>query len=199
LNNNIKVLIYDNDQDDSKYILSILYVLNVEITMDRISSYDEGIELFKTHSYDIIFLDYFNDIGKNLIEFILKNNPKQRVITISDIHECATKHGIEFCLNNYNRERILRPLEYIDVIKIFKTNEYIDEKHSSDILLLKLRQIEKTLRLAVSDFEFDIVNLIFMNKEKKLYSSYFFLIIEKLDTYNIQYKVDPVGNIEIIR
>ena len=132
------------------------------------------------------------------MNYIIKTNALQRIITISDIYECSLKYGNKFCLENYSKERLLRPISHRDIIKILTGKSFIDNKYSNDLLLLELRQIEKIITLTYTSFEFDVEKLKFINTGERTYQSDFFLIVEKLNEYDIQYSSEQNGDIRII-
>ena len=90
-------------------------------------------------------------------------------------------------MENYSKERLLRPISHRDIIKILTGKSFLDNKYSNDLLLLELRQIEKIITLTYTSFEFDVDKLKFINTGERTYQSDFFLIVEKLNEYDIQY------------
>ncbi len=196
----MRLLLFEN-KNGEEYSSNFSHVINVlptQITIDRITSSKEGSKLYCDYSYDIVFIDFVCYEGKQLMSFIIESNPSQRIITISDIHECSLKYGNTFCLENYSKERLLRPIVHKDIIKILTGKSFVDNKYANNLLLLELRQIEKIITFTYSSFEFDVEKLKFINTGERTYQSDFFLIVEKLNEYDIQYSSEQNGDIRII-
>jgi len=196
----MRLLLFE-DKNAEEYSSNFTHVINVlptKIILDTTTSYIEARSLYTNYVYDIVFIDFVCYEGGKLLSFIIDANPSQRIITVSDIHECTLKYGDRLCLENYSKERLLRPIVHKDIIKILTGKSFIDNKYANDLLLLELRQIEKTITFSYSSFEFDVEKLRFINTGERTYQSDFFLIVEKLNEYDIQYSSEQNGDIRII-
>ncbi|MGD9555366.1 MAG: hypothetical protein AB7V28_13350, partial [Arcobacteraceae bacterium] len=83
---------------------------------------EEAKALFEHDSYGLVLIDFTKKEGKELLDFVMRANPEQKIITMSDNFECSETMGCNFCMDNYNRKRVFRPLnlkELLDVIKNF--------------------------------------------------------------------------------
>lgn len=193
----MRILIYDINSKDLEYLCEMIKSLPIESYVDKITDYNHGTDLYDKNKYDIVFIDFIDKDGKSFLEYILKNDSAQRIITISDVFECSEKLGCDFCLDNYNKERILKPINYADIIKIFSNSKYRCDSFSNSLLLMQLKQIEKILKQTYSDYDLDVESLTFIGKRAKKYDTDFFIIIEKLNTHKIEYSVDENSNIKI--
>ncbi len=89
----MRLLLFEN-KNGEEYSSNFSHVINVlptKIVIDRITSCKEGSKLYCDYSYDIVFIDFVCYEGEKLMNFIIKSNPLQRIITISDIYECSFK------------------------------------------------------------------------------------------------------------
>jgi len=194
----MRILIYDNNSKDLEYLCEMLKSLPIESCVDKITDYNHGTDLYHKFEYDIVFIDFIDNIGKSFLEYILKVNSTQRIITISDVFECSEKMGCDFCSDNYNKERILKPINHTDIIKIFSDTQYRCDSFSNSLLLMQLKQIEKIIKETYSDYDLDVESLTFIGKRTKKYDADFFIIVEKLNTHKIEYSVDENSNIKVI-
>ena len=80
----------------------------------------------------------------------------------------------EYCLENNNKERILKPITPVDIVKIFSNKQYRCNEFSDNILLMKLKQIERIIIKNYSDYKLDLEKLTFIGKKTKSYDSDFY-------------------------
>jgi len=196
----MRLLLFEdkNGEEYSSHFSHVINVLPTKIKIDKTSSYLEASKLYTNYTYDIVFVDFVCSQGVQLLSFIIDSNPSQRIITISDIYECSLKYGDRLCLENYSKERLLRPIVHKDIIKILTGKSFVDNKYANNLLLLELRQIEKIISFRYSSFEFDVEKLKFINTGERTYQSDFFFIVEKLNEYDIPYTSEQNGDIRII-
>jgi hypothetical protein len=71
----------------------------------------------------LVLIDFTKKEGKELLDFVMKANPEQKIITMSDNFECSETMGCNFCMDNYNRKRVFRPLN----LKELLLDKIIDE------------------------------------------------------------------------
>lgn len=84
---------------------------------------EEAKEWFENDSYSVVLIDFTKDEGRELLNFVLSKDDQQRIITMSDNFECSETLGCNFCIQNYRRKRVFRPInlkELMDVIKNFE-------------------------------------------------------------------------------
>lgn len=92
-------------------------------TLISISNFEEAKALFEQNFYDLVLIDFTKQEGKEFLNFIMMKKPEQKIITMSDNFECSETMGCHFCMDNYNRKRVFRPLnlkELLDVINNFE-------------------------------------------------------------------------------
>ncbi|XPV54489.1 MAG: hypothetical protein ACNI3H_05920 [Halarcobacter ebronensis] len=62
----MRILIYDNNRQDLEKFCNMINLYPIEIIVDKASDYKDILYFFDNHYYDKIFIDYNDDIGKNL-------------------------------------------------------------------------------------------------------------------------------------
>jgi len=148
----MKILIYDNNPADLGKLCNMLEALPMKFFIDKISHYNDCIEFYNRYHYDMVFLDFIDDIGKKILNYILEKNPKQRIITISDVDVCSEKNGCDFCTSTYNKKRVTKPVKENDLFTIFLKEEPCHSYCNLD-LLLKLEIISKNIQTLSFDKE----------------------------------------------
>ncbi len=157
----MKILIYDNNIADLTKFCELLESLPIELFIDKVTHYDDGLKLYNKYQYDFVFIDFKDENGEKLLNEILGINQTQQIITISDTDICSEEKGCDFCITKYNKKRITKPINGKDLIDIFVKKSpcplYCDDK-----LLLQLSKLSKTLPSVKFDKE---TYRFFKNKE----------------------------------
>ncbi len=192
----MRILIYDNNTKDVNYLYQKLKGLPLDSQVDTSSTYNNAIDYYDTDKYNIIFIDFIDETGKEVLEYIIRDNPKQRIITISKVLECSEKLGCDFCLNNYNKKRILKPIHIDEIIKIFSNKETDCTTYLNNSLLMKLQQLDKLVQESYSNYTLDQENLTFVNNGSSSMCNGFFFILDKLAEYNVKHEVEGNNNIK---
>ncbi|MDA7817415.1 hypothetical protein N9A28_04445 [Sulfurimonas sp.] len=93
-----KILIYDNNKKDVDYFCELLNNIHIDFEIDKLSHYDDFMEIYPHHLYDIVFIDFSDKNGKKILSHFQKNNPKQKVALLSDSFECVENmENCEMC------------------------------------------------------------------------------------------------------
>jgi len=155
----MKILIYDNNPADLSKLCTMLESLPMKFFIDKISHYEDCIEFYDKYHYEIVFIDFVDEIGKKILSYILGKNPKQKVVTISDIDECSEKSGCNYCTEKYNKTRVTKPIMENELFKIILKKEPC-LLYCNDDLLIKLEVISKSIH----SLTFDKEKLLFVKK-----------------------------------
>ncbi|MGB5867215.1 MAG: hypothetical protein WBG69_04995 [Arcobacteraceae bacterium] len=80
-----------------------------------------------TYNHDIHFVvvDFSTQSNKDILDDIIQINPKQKTITVSENLVCSDTDGCNHCVVNYDRRRILKP---IDAKLLYETIKFFDEE-----------------------------------------------------------------------
>lgn len=76
--------------------------------------------LYEKNKYDVVIINFTLDFGHDILEQILKVDPKQRVITVSEKLIGSEEKGGDYCQAHYNKRRLLKPVDIIELIKLIK-------------------------------------------------------------------------------
>lgn len=160
-------------------------------------SYDKGMECFKKHSIDFLILDFSYEEFDNLLKDILEINKDIKTLILSDIFEHSERNGCSFCIENYNRKRLLNEFSLTDLSNVFKCfntakcdyfENFGENKDILKSLLIKFKYVkydEDTKILNLNSYDNFMVN--------KLIE-----ITEFLTQHDIEYEVLDNNLIKII-
>lgn len=140
----IKILIYDENWDDLVILCNMIKLLPIEFHIDTIMSYEECTNIYTKEKYDIVFIDFATDIGKEILSYITMTYQQQRIITISGVNNCSDHYGCTDCLKKYNKFRIVKPIKQNELFNIILKNE-VCSSYCNEILLLQLETLSKKL------------------------------------------------------
>jgi hypothetical protein len=184
-------------QHELEEFCKIITQLPQDLNIDKVSSINDALFLYSTHSYDIVLIDYISKEDKNLIQNILNIDAKQFIYILSNKLECIEKNGCNYCCKYHNVSRILKPIKQKDIIKIIN-KDISCKKYCNDILQMKLYIIEKQIDYS-HNYYLDIKNFIFKKNQNISGTETTFLqIISKLKEFNILFEVDENYDIQII-
>jgi len=196
LNLYMRLLMYSKQQDELKEFYHIVNKLSKHFDIDTASTIDEAINLYSKNTYDVIIIDYIKD-EKELQTYILEKNPKQNITILSNNLSCTEPMGCDYCIENHNIKRLLKPLKAKDIINILDT-ETKCIKYCKDKFQMKLYMIEKYIDHS-SSYIFDKNQLKFTkNKYISGTENIFLEIISKLKSLHIPFYVDSNYDIVII-
>lgn len=118
-------------------MLAIVARIKKDINFIIVSNFNNGLQQYKNNNVDFVVVDYSDNECAELLANILEIKPKQKTITLSEDISCSEELGCDFCVSNYNRKRLLKPFNPIDLImlldkfdkeqcKYFKSIEHIE-------------------------------------------------------------------------
>lgn len=79
-------------------------------------NYEDAMELYTRESPDMVVLEFTVYFGMDALFKILKLNPQQQIITLSDSLDCSELIGCDHCLHNYNKKRVLKHQSIHDLL-----------------------------------------------------------------------------------
>lgn len=114
-----KILFFYYNQNDCTD-LNILKSVLGEFSFDTTNVLNDAKELYLKEDYHIVMVDFTQEVGKELLQFISKESPTQRIITMSNNLECSALQGCEFCMHTLKRKRIFKPLNLKELTNTIK-------------------------------------------------------------------------------
>jgi len=176
----MKILLVDID-DQIEVILNVLTSISDKHEAFYCRNLDCGIKEYTENDIDIVIIDPTQIFGRKTLDYILKKNPKQKVITISDHLGHTEPKGCDYCQKNYNKVRLLKPIDTHELLGYLK--EFHSEKcsfknkfNSPDGLISIMDKITKDMPLCSYDKLNNIVKFDCMNSD---YYNFLFLLKEK--------------------
>ncbi len=184
----MRILIYDNNVEDIDYLHGLIQQLPLDILIDKVSNYVDEIDLYTKYTYDIVFIDVTDDIGKKLISYILNNNPKQKIISMTDTSDCTHTTSCDLCLAQYNKSRFVKPINMDDIFNVFLDNSTCSLCFCDNKLLLKLVFLNKN----INSYTLNTDNLRFMQKTNHHISNVKDTVelTEQLKSLKIDFKIE---------
>lgn len=167
--------------------------------MDKISDYNDFIELYSHNTYDVVLLDFSEDVGKKITNCILDKNAKQRLILLNDTAECFQGKNCFKCKEVYNVDTIIKPIDQSHIARVL-TNNIQCESFNKNEVEFKLEQI---IQIIVKQYPY-----VQFNRETSVFSltisikpfpiSILIVLTSMLDKHTINYHVLDNYNIKII-
>lgn len=117
----MNILLIGKDGDIEK-ILN--HFLSFEKDWRYTSIYDDGNTINNVDNIDLIIVNSLNQLHNNTFNNILETHRNKRTILISSQLKTSVEEGCEYCVNNYQRKRLVKPVaakELYNLIKNFDT------------------------------------------------------------------------------
>lgn len=114
-----KILFFYHNQNDCND-LNILKTVLDEFSFDATNVLNEAKEMYDNEQYYIVMVDFTQEVGKELLQFISQKSSTQRIITMSNNLECSALQGCEFCMHTLKRKRIFKPLNLKELTHTIK-------------------------------------------------------------------------------
>jgi hypothetical protein len=82
------------------------------------NNYEDAVKSYLSDEIDLIITDSSLDYSKLFLKYIEENFPTQRTLVISEKLEYCVSEGCGSCLSNYNKKRILKPIDISSLIHL---------------------------------------------------------------------------------
>jgi len=178
----MKILLVDID-DQIKVILNVFTSISDTYEAIYCHNFECSIKEYNENDIDIVIIDPTQIFGRKVLDYILKKNSKQKVITISDHLEHTEPKGCDYCQKYYNKVRLLKPVdthELLGYFRNFRSEECaFKNKFNSAIGIISI--IDKITRhmpfcsfdklnniVKFDSMNSDYYNFLFFLKEKKV-------------------------------
>ena len=188
----MNILFLDNDKE-LKQLLKYLDSIG-EINIFFCKDYAESISIYKSVNIDMVIINFTFTFGEETLNYILKENPQQRVITVSDILECSEVNGGIYCQQNYNKIRLLKPIntsQLVNCIKYFDNNkcQYCGNFETNNGLINIMDDVIRRFKGATYNKEIKTIDV---DHSHKMID-----IIQFLDNKNIDFQITKDTSIQI--
>lgn len=117
-----KLLVFDEETVNQSLAN---FLENHYYEVDCCSKMKEALKLLEKQDYDYILINFMVNDGNKLMEYVLDNNPKQRILTMSTTWVCSDKKGCKNCIDNYSKRRLMLPDDLNKLIPLLKSFDYV--------------------------------------------------------------------------
>ncbi len=185
----MKVIIYD-DKESTNQFLYFIQLMPLEISVDVVHNGEDFLNMYKKHSYDVLFLNTNDISGQQLKKEVIKENRFTRIVSINNSLECNDPLGCEYCKTNTNTYRVFKPFTMEALFKSLKDVK-CDTDYSDGTLRTKLYILEK----AIQDFYFDEDTYRYKIKSSKRNDIFEHIpslvyLVDMFNKHNIKYVVE---------
>jgi len=166
-----------------------------DIILFNILSCDATLDVYNENDIDIVIIDFSDDACRNILDEIVRINPFQKTITISNEIECSDKNGCVHCLKNFNRKRLLNTFNNQDLyylIKNFDSKQCMYFNSFTDIFDI-LEDILKRFSTCSYDKSTKIINVENTNEGMITLLE----VINILNQHNVKYEIKDITTIQL--
>ncbi|MDD2639898.1 MAG: hypothetical protein PHS65_02790 [Arcobacteraceae bacterium] len=189
----MRLLIIDNDKEIIELFSYFNDTLHFEVFFLK---ENDNLTLYTNNTYDFVILDFSFDFGKKMLNHIIKNNPQQNIIILSEKLEYSCyAEGCDYCQSHYKKLRLLKPLkidELASALKNFHQQccKYYNKFSSPQTII----EILDDILSRYSNYSYDSTHKIITTSN--IHSLFFLekLLIEK----NILCKIEDYNKIRIL-
>jgi two-component SAPR family response regulator len=103
----MKILFVDNKSIQNSIRTGLMEQMSGH-DVHLIDNIEDAVEFFSNEKPEIVVVEFTVDFGFEFLHYVLKVNPSQHIISLSDALDCAEHFGCDFCLENYRKKRILK-------------------------------------------------------------------------------------------
>ncbi len=129
----IRILIFDNNLNDLNLLHELIKNMPIETLIDKVSTYNDFILLFKNHTYEQVFIDFMDPKGKDLAQYVKKNRPEQNLILLNEHYNCMYTHDCNSCKEHYNTHTLIKPITQNQIIKVITKNFECENYEKSEL------------------------------------------------------------------
>ncbi len=103
----MKILFVDNKSIQNSIRTGLMEQMSGH-DVHLIDNIEEAVEFYSKERPEMVVVEFTVDFGFEFLHYVLKTNPSQHIISLSDALDCAEHFGCDFCLANYRKKRILK-------------------------------------------------------------------------------------------
>ncbi len=196
----MKFLIYNDTMDDLDNLLEIVKVIHADLTTHNVDSCSDFLHHYNNNKYDVIIIKYFSNVWEKLLNEIINQNARQKIILLSDKFDCSQQNSCLTCQENHNINISINPIIESEIINLFAESS-ICEEYNRTKFEFSLLTINKKINLRFHSINLDLNKLTFAfndisdNKKIVILTD----LVSELKNEQIEYKVDDNLNVRIIQ
>lgn len=194
----MRILIYDEDQNEVESLYQMIKLLPIQTVVDIVTNYEDSINMYSNYEYKKVFINYFEDKGKNLEKYIIEKNPKQKLILLKDNYDCIHLHSCHECKSYFNKFLVIKPINISQLPQIINNN-FECEGFSKTLFQYNLDMIKKKIKHKYPTIIYDEDNNKFLFDEipNSFVVELFIELTTLLSKHNIKYRIFENKSISI--
>ncbi len=103
----MKILFIDEKSIQNSIRIGLMeQVAHHEVSL--IDEPEEAMAFYKRESPEMVLIDFSASFGLDALYKILEINPLQHIITLSDSEDHSELLGCDFCIEHYNKKRVVK-------------------------------------------------------------------------------------------
>ena len=194
----MKILVFDKKYDYSEN--DYLAVLN-----NNLKDYDivliqdlaEALSSYKKSVFNVVLIDFTTKEGKEFLQEVNRLNSLQKVITVGFTLSCSSEMGCNYCVSNFHKRRLIKPINPIELYKTISNFDNIKCKYMNAFENPKL--LIKELVQRYNYFYYDDTKSLIFSKNNDIQELKQLLnLMVDLKNYNIEFYVIDDKSIQII-
>jgi len=103
----MKILFIDNQSIQNSIRIGLLEQM-AHHDVHLIGDFDKAIQFYREQKPEMVLIDFTLPGGLDTLQAILKIDPVQHIITLSDSLDCSELLGCDYCVEHYRKRRILK-------------------------------------------------------------------------------------------
>jgi len=195
----MNILVYLKQDDSLVYLQKIVQLMNLDISVDEAKDDTIFFELYERNIYDIVFVEYCENVWKSIINNILYRNESQKIILVSDTFGCSVSNNCLDCQKKYNVNLVIKPILDIKTSELF-LRKIVCEEYENSELQFKLLQLNKQLNLDHGTIKIDLETLTYSFDTLKDHMQILALsdLVFSLNKMNLKYEVFHNFDVKIL-
>ena len=187
------ILLVDNDNELITLFKHLDHISDINIFYYK--NMDDLLLIYEKNDIDIVVINFILDFGSKFMEYILNINPMQNIITISETLDNSESKGCDYCLENHNKIRLLKPVDVRELTKLIKNfhsykcsfyNKFTSSSGIIDVMDKIVPRFNGVEYIKES-------NTFHLNKYSNIVE-----VVQFLDEKNISYDIKDNSKIELI-
>ena len=130
----MKILFIDNESIQNTIRVGLMEQ-EAHHDIHMISDEEEAISFYIDESPDMVLIDFTIPHGLDILYRILEINPVQHIVSISDKLDCCEYLGCGYCLENYNKKRVLKSQGIHDLLYLIENFSGMPCEHAHKLPL----------------------------------------------------------------
>lgn len=194
----MEILVFDKEYDYEKN--DYLDVLNnnlKEYNIILMQNLNDALASYKAKQYHIVLIDFTTTDGKEFLQEVNRLNSLQKIITMGYTLSCSSEMGCSYCVSNFHKRRLIKPINSVDLYKTI--SEFSEIKCKYENAFEKSSCLIKELVLRYSYFLYDDEKKIIHSLENDNQELRQLLnLMVDLKSYNIEFDVIDEKSIKIL-